>query len=159
MSLENTVRFPYFSNMGSNGNHYPERLVLYDGVCALCNTTVNFLLKVDRKGVLAYAPLQGETAKEIRSEYSQANANEQSVVFMRRGEMGRFDFYHRSDAFITILRELGSGWRLVAGVLRLIPRPIRDRIYDLIAAHRYRWFGKYDSCPLPPPEVRQRFLP
>lgn len=145
--------------MGNDRNHYPDRLVLYDGVCALCNTTVNFLLKVDRKGALAYAPLQGETAKEIFAKHAGAKASDQSVVFMQRGETDAFNFYHRSDAFIAILRELGGGWRFAAGILRLIPRPIRNRVYEAIAARRYRWFGKYEACPLPQPQVRQRFLP
>lgn len=160
MSLENEKRAAYFILMSDSNNNYPERVVLYDGVCALCNTTVKFLLKFDRRGLFFFAPLQGETADKVFAEYPEADSDSPSVIFMRiKKEDGEYEFHHRSDAFIAILRELGGAWRLVANILFLVPRSARDRIYDIIATYRYRWFGKYEACPVPPAEVRDRFLP
>lgn len=159
MSLENEKIAAYFIFMSDFANNYPERLVLYDGVCALCNTTVKFLLKIDSDGLFAYAPLQGDTAENVFAKYPEADSDSQSVIVMQRKEPATFIFHYRSDAFLAILGELGGIWRVTASILRLIPRSLRDRIYDIIATYRYRWFGKYEACPLPPPEVRDRFLP
>jgi len=133
-------------------------LLLYDGYCALCDRTVRFLLRVDRRGVLRFAALQGETAASIAARRPEM-AGVDSVVFVAGGEAGHERVALRSAAVIGALRAVGGVWRAVAALLVIVPRPLRDWGYDLVAARRKRWFGEYDACPVPPPEVRGRFLP
>ena len=130
-------------------------LVLYDGVCGLCNRTVRFLLRIDRRRRLKFAPLQGEPAKEIVARHGVPD--DLDTFVLARVVAGREVVSVRSAAVLDALAAVGGVWRLSA-VFRLVPRPVRDRIYDWIAARRYRWFGKYDSCPTPRPEDRERFL-
>lgn len=133
-----------------------QRLVLYDGVCGLCDRTVQFLLRVDREQLLRFAPLQGETAAAIRNRHPQLDGVD-SIAYVKTAS-GQEDVYVRSTAVLKILKEAGGAWRLLA-VFLLVPRAIRDAVYDWVARNRYRWFGRYDNCPLPGAAVRARFLP
>lgn len=140
-------------------------LVLYDGVCGLCNRSVRFLLRIDRRKVLAFAPLQGPTAAQLakRHGFPLATAGDdagslRSIVYVRSFGLKRERAHLRSDAVLRILADVGGAWSLLA-VFRVVPRFLRDPLYDWVARHRYRWFGKLDSCPLPPPDQRARFLP
>lgn len=128
-----------------------ERIVFFDGVCGLCNRFVDRLLHVDRRGLLRFAPLQGGTAQE-RLPAGMADAME-SVVYLRDGAV-----IQRSDAALWILIDLG-GWRALYRALFIVPRFVRDGVYAWIARNRYRWFRKRDTCRLPTPEERLRFLP
>ena len=127
-----------------------ERIVFFDGVCGLCNRFVDRLLRVGRKRVLRFAPLQGRTAQE-RLPAGMADALE-SVVYLRDGAV-----IQRSDAALWILIDLG-GWRVMYRGFFIVPRFVRDAVYDWIARNRYRWFHKYETCRLPTPEERARFL-
>lgn len=127
-----------------------ERIVFFDGVCGLCNSFVDRLLRVDRKGRLRFAPLQGSTARE-RLPAGMADAME-SVVYLRDGVV-----IQRSDAALWILIDLG-GWRALYRALFIVPRFVRDGVYAWIARNRYRWFGKREACRLPTSEERLRFL-
>ncbi len=126
-------------------------VIYFDGVCGLCNRFVDLLLRADRQGVLRFAPLQGETAHE-RLGQGAAPSLETIVLMDREGT------FRRSDAVLRSMAHLGGAWRMI-GVLRLIPRSIRNLGYDVIAANRYRWFGKRDSCRVPTAKERERFLP
>ncbi len=128
-----------------------ERIVFFDGVCGLCNRFVDELLHADRKRLLRFAPLQGSTAHG-RLPAGMADAME-SVVYLRDGLV-----IQRSDAALHVLIDLG-GWRLFYRVFFIVPRFLRDAVYDWVARNRYRWFGKHDTCRLPTPEERVRFLP
>lgn len=129
-------------------------IVFYDGVCGLCDRWVRFVLKRDKQRTLRFAPLQGKTAQARKD----LPAELRTVVFvLRRGASGE-QIFTRSEAALRLLDHLGGCWRIVSW-LRLIPRPIRDAVYDAIARHRYQWFGQFDTCPLPSPEWRDRFLP
>lgn len=134
-------------------------VVFYDGKCVLCNQTIRFLIKVDRKQVLKFAPLQGETANSLNKYLPKIEEDPASVVFVRNmnDETNR-QIFLRSTAILTILGEIGGVWKLFSW-LKLLPPFIRDSIYNLIAQNRYRWFGKYDECLLPTPEIQERFLP
>ena len=141
-------------------------LVLYDGVCGLCNRMVRFLLRIDRRKVLSFAPLQGPTAARLAERHGfplagsgDAGASAlRSMVYVRNFGLKRERAYLRSDAVLRALGDVGGLWWLVS-LLRVVPRFLRDAVYDWVARNRYRWFGKHDSCPLPPPEQRGRFLP
>jgi predicted DCC family thiol-disulfide oxidoreductase YuxK len=128
-------------------------LLLYDGVCALCNGAVKFVLRRDRRAEVRFAALQGETATSLLAEHPALEAVDSMVWVDADGEVSI-----RSDAAIAIGRYLGGFWGLAAAVARVVPRALRDAVYDLVARLRYRVFGRYDACPLPPPEHRARFL-
>jgi predicted DCC family thiol-disulfide oxidoreductase YuxK len=129
-------------------------IVFYDGVCGLCDRWVRFVLKRDRYRTLQFAPLQGETAK-VRTDLP---AELRTVVFVQRTGTPGEQIFTRSEAALRLLDHIGGFWRMVSW-LRIVPRPLRDAMYDAIARRRYRWFGKFETCRLPPPEWRERFLP
>ncbi len=126
------------------------RVVLFDGVCGLCNRTVNTLLAIDLEGRLRFAPLQGEYARDCLG--AEARADLESIVYLRGDER-----YDRSDAVLWICRDLGGPWAL-AVVFLSIPRPLRDGLYNFIARNRYAIFGKIEACRIPSPEERARSL-
>ena len=132
-------------------------LVLYDGVCALCNGLVRFLLRIDRRNMLAFAPLQGQTAARI-AERHQIATDVRTIVYVRHFGLKDERAHTRSDAVLRLMGDVGGVWWLLS-LFRLVPRFVRDPIYDFVARHRYRWFGQYDQCPLPPPGQRAKFLP
>ena len=131
-------------------------LLLYDGVCALCNSSVRFILRHERPHTLRFAPLQGESAHAILLRHPEL-AGTDSLVWVEEAH-GDERALVKSDAVLRVTSYLGGPWRLLLG-LAIVPRPVRDFFYDFVARHRYRWFGKHDACPIPPPEVRSRFLP
>ncbi len=136
-------------------------LVLYDGVCGLCNRLIRLLLRIDKNELLSFAPLQGTTVKELSQQYNftiDLPRHPDTIIMMSKDRSGDPVFYYRSDAILEICRRLPYRWRWLY-LLKLIPRRFRDWVYDGIAARRYRWFGKYDTCPLPSPQHRHRFLP
>jgi predicted DCC family thiol-disulfide oxidoreductase YuxK len=133
-------------------------LVLFDGVCVLCDSSMRWLLDADRRGRLSFAPLQGETARAALGRHPEVTGDLSSVVYVR--DFGGPDerVYLRSDAAAAILQDLAGAYRVLA-LFRFLPRVVRDAVYDWIAAHRYRWFGKLDACRLPDRGSEQRFLP
>lgn len=126
--------------------------VYFDGYCALCDRFVQFVLRRDRAARYRFAPLQGSTA-QARVPATLDPRTSQTVIFE---DAGRFRV--RSDAALAILSGLGGAWRLAA-LLRVIPRPVRDAVYDLVANNRNRWFGRLAECRIPQPAERDRFLP
>ncbi len=132
-------------------------LVLYDGVCGLCNKLVRFLLSADRRNVLCFAPLQGPTAARLAERHG-FGLDVKTMVYVRHFGLKDERAYLRSDAVLRVLGDVGGVWWLLSG-LRVVPRVLRDPVYEFVARNRYRWFGKYDSCPLPSPDQRARFLP
>ena len=129
-------------------------LLLYDGVCALCNGAVTFVLKRDRSGAVRFAPLQGETAASFLKDRPEL-AGIDSMIWIEPS--GRA--FTRSAAAIAIARHAGGGWATIASIVGVIPTVLRDALYDVVARTRYRIFGRYDACPVPPPGERARFLP
>ncbi len=125
-------------------------VIFFDGVCNLCNRTVDFLIRRDKKRVLRYAPLQGQSAK-ILLDPSMIETLP-SVVFKDKDGV-----YQRSAAVLKAAAKLGGLWPALQ-IFLLIPRPIRDAVYNWIGKNRYKWFGKRDSCRLPTAEERSMFL-
>lgn len=134
----------------------PAPVLLYDGVCGFCNGAVQTILRLDPRGSLRFAALEGEFAKDVIDRHPFL-AEVDSVVFVdhpgRRDERVAI----RSAAALRVAEYLGGPWR---GLLmaNIIPASVRDRLYDGFARVRYRIFGVHDTCPIPPPEVRARFL-
>jgi predicted DCC family thiol-disulfide oxidoreductase YuxK len=130
--------------------------LFYDGHCALCHGTVQFVLERDRTGAaFRFAPLQGETFQAQVPLEQRAGLPDSLVIRTADGSL-----LARSDAVVHILQRLGGGWRVPASILAAIPRGLRDAVYDFIARVRYRVFGKRkDLCPIVPPDLRGRFDP
>lgn len=126
-------------------------VIVFDGYCNLCNGWVSFLLSRDREHRFRFATLQGPAGQEVLRGAGESSSG-QSVVLVQNGRA-----YTRSGAALRILKLLGPPWS-VAQVLLLIPGPIRDLVYDLIARNRYRWFGRRAECRVPTAEERERFL-
>lgn len=131
-------------------------VLLYDGLCGFCDGTVQFVLRRDPGGALRFAPLQGSTAAGILERHPGLRGVDSLVLV--RNEGGNETAAVRSEAVLGIASYLGGAWKLTA-VFRIVPRPLRDWAYALFARFRYRLFGRYDSCPVPTPDVRSRFLP
>jgi predicted DCC family thiol-disulfide oxidoreductase YuxK len=131
-----------------------EPILIFDGVCVLCSRSVRFVLRHDRNKRFRFATTQSETGHMLMAERGLDAANPASVVLID----GPLTFVE-SAAAIRVLRSLGFGWRAVAGVMWLVPRPLRDMVYRGIAKRRYRWFGQRDTCYLPQPDDATRFLP
>lgn len=124
-------------------------IIFFDGFCGLCNSFVDFVLKKDREAIFKFAPLQGNTAKSVGVSLDQYH----SVVLFTGGKK-----YIKSSAAIKIISDLGGGYATLK-LLLIFPAFIRNAVYDFIAAKRYKWFGKRETCRIPKPEERLRFLP
>lgn len=126
------------------------KIIYFDGFCGLCNGFVDFMMKIDHKKQFHYSPLQGEHAhsnlpKEMTEDLK-------SVVYSDGQKL-----YTKSEAVIKILKDQGGIWSL-ASAGKFLPRSLTDKAYDLVATNRYKLFGKKESCRLPTPEERQRFV-
>ncbi len=128
-------------------------LVLFDGHCALCSGFVQTLLRLDKREVLTFAPLQSAFAKTRLALTDLDTAGLDSVVFIDTDDRAHI----KSDAFFAIMRALGGAYRSL-GVLQVLPKGLRNYVYDTVAKYRYRVFGQHDACWLPKPEWRARFL-
>lgn len=127
-------------------------VIFFDGVCNLCNSSVNFIIDRDPNGYFRFAALQSDAAARRLPAHGITPEALESLVLLEDGAC-----YRRSSAALRIARRLGGAWPLLY-VFVLVPRPLRDAVYDWIAAHRYRWFGRRDTCRVPTPELRARFL-
>ena len=127
-------------------------VILFDGVCNLCNASVLFIIDRDPRGHFAFAPLQSDYAAAQLREHGRQGDGLTTVILIEDGQV-----YDRSSAALRIARRLSGLWPLLS-VFRIVPRPLRDLAYDWLARHRYRWFGRTEACRLPTPELRTRFL-
>lgn len=118
-------------------------IILYDGYCNLCNFSLQFILKRDKKDFFKYYPLDSKEAKDLLSAKYILGDIPDSVILIDGGKL-----YSKSEAFFKILPHLGAGYKLLL-VFKIIPRKLSDKIYDWIAKNRYRWFGKKSECIIP----------
>ncbi len=130
-------------------------VLLYDGVCGFCNDSVQFILRHESRRDLRFAALQGHHAAGVIARH--AELLEVDSLIWVEGRDGAEIVKVRSAAALAVAAYLGGAWRALLA-LWLVPRPLRDWGYDLFARHRYRFFGRHASCPVPPPELRARFL-
>ena len=128
------------------------RVIYYDGLCGLCDRAVQFVLPRDRQGRYHFAPLQGTTAQSRFPDQTDL-ADSSTFILDDEGTVRV-----RSDAALAVLTGLGGIWR-AAAILRVVPRPIRDAVYNWVARHRRQWFGRLDECRVPSVHERERFLP
>lgn len=127
------------------------KVVFFDGVCHLCNGFVDAVISKDKKHTYLFAPLQGTTAKDLLSEKDRTDLD--TVVYFEAGKL-----YYRSSAILKIMTGLGGVYKLLA-VAWILPTPLRDFLYKIVAKNRYSWFGERDFCRLPTPDERSYLLP
>ena len=127
-------------------------LILFDGVCNLCNRSVQFVIKHDKKKQFQFASLQGAAGQQLLHKHGLPGNMLNSFVLINENKV-----YTQSSAAFEMMRLLGGGWKYLS-FLRIIPRFIRDGVYRWIARNRYKWFGKREECILPTPDLRDRFL-
>jgi predicted DCC family thiol-disulfide oxidoreductase YuxK len=128
-----------------------DHILLFDGVCNLCNSTVNFIIRIDRRAEIRFASIQSEAGQSLLSNY-EISENLDSVVYIADNR-----YYIKSSAILHVLRDIGGGWRVFYSLM-IFPKSLRDYIYDLIARNRYRIFGKRDVCMVPSSEIKKRFI-
>lgn len=127
-------------------------ILLFDGVCSFCNSTVQFIIKRDPHANVRFAALQSEVGQQLLAQFKLDPTALSTAVWIENNKA-----YTKADVGLKASRYLNGLWPL-ATIFYLIPRPLRNRVYNLIATNRYRWFGKKDQCMIPTPEIRSRFL-
>nr|WP_315253795.1 thiol-disulfide oxidoreductase DCC family protein [uncultured Flavobacterium sp.] len=130
-----------------------KKIILFDGVCNLCNSAVQFMIKHDKKDVFRFVALQSELGQQILKHIGVNPVNIDSIVLYEPGVA----YYYKSSAAIEIARNLGGFWHF-GTVFRIIPTGIRNLLYDYIAKKRYKWYGQKESCMIPTPELKIKFL-
>ncbi|MCE9540086.1 MAG: thiol-disulfide oxidoreductase DCC family protein [Bacteroidetes bacterium] len=133
-----------------NSNH--KQIILFDGVCNLCNGLVQFIVKRDTKAKFKFASLQSRTGQSLLLKFGLPTDDLDSFIYIKDGNC-----FTKSTAGLNVLKDLGGLWWLFYAFI-LIPKFIRDFVYSVIAKKRYKFFGKRDSCIMPTPEIKQRFL-
>lgn len=133
-------------------------IVFYDGVCGLCNRLVQFLLKHDKNDRLRFAALQSEFASRVLDRHGIDPADLDTVHVIENLDEPNERVLNRSTAVLRATRELGGIWAVAGKLGMLVPRPIRDSFYRLVATNRYRMFGRYETCLLPDARHRSKFL-
>ena len=127
-------------------------IVVFDAQCLLCNSWVQFLLKHDKQGIFQFAAIQGKVGGQLLADAGLKIEGLQTLLLVDGAQS-----WQHTDAILRVLHALGWPWRL-SGVARLIPAPLRDALYRVIARNRYQWFGKSEQCLMPDPAVAVRFL-
>jgi predicted DCC family thiol-disulfide oxidoreductase YuxK len=127
-------------------------VILFDGVCNLCTGAVTVLIRRDPEGVFRFAPLQSEVGKRLAAEYDVPTEDLETVALVENGRC-----YTKSSAALRAAHHLGGFYYLLL-VFWLVPKAVRDWVYDGVASHRYEWFGKREACLMPTDDIRDRFL-
>ena len=127
-------------------------IILFDGVCNLCNSSVQFIIKRDKKQHFLYASLQSDAGQDILLQFQLENSDFDSIILVDNEKV-----YQKSTAILKIFKHLSSAWKLSYGFI-IIPKIIRDFVYTIIAKNRYKWFGKKETCMIPTKELKMRFL-
>ena len=127
-------------------------IILFDGVCNLCNSSVNFIIDHDKKNDFRFASLQSDAGQNLLKKFDLNTKDFDSIILVENGK-----HYERSSAVLKIVKEFPGLWKLLY-VFIVVPPPVRDFVYDIIADNRYKWFGKKESCRVPTPELKEKFL-
>lgn len=136
----------------NNAYNTGHQVILFDGVCNLCNSVVQFLIKRDKTDTFRFASLQSEAGQQILGQHQLPTQNFNSFVLYKNNKI-----YQKSTAALLVAKALPGWWPLLAAFI-IIPPLLRDPLYDIIAQNRYKWFGKKESCPLPSAETRKKFF-
>jgi predicted DCC family thiol-disulfide oxidoreductase YuxK len=140
----------------SGGGSNP--IVFYDGVCGLCNRLVQFVLKNDRNDVFRFASLQSKLAEQILVRHRLRSESLETVYVVLDYGLAEERVLSRLQAVVYVLQQLGGPLAYVSAILRVLPAPVQNFLYGLVARNRYRVFGRYETCPLPDSDTRSKFL-
>ncbi|WP_345890709.1 thiol-disulfide oxidoreductase DCC family protein [Croceivirga thetidis] len=130
-----------------------KKIILFDGVCNLCNGVIQFVIKRDKKDLFRYAPLQSELGQQLTKERAIDTARIDSFILIEPGTA----YFIKSDAALEIAKDFGGFWNILR-IFKWVPTSIRNAVYDFVARNRYRWFGRKDQCMIPTPELQAKFL-
>ena len=130
-----------------------KKIILFDGACNLCNTSVQYVIKHDKKDLFRFVALQSETGQRILKHIGISTNNIDSIVLYEPG----IAYYYKSNAALEIAKKLG-GIFTYGTIFKIIPTSLRDSIYDYVAKNRYKWYGKQDNCMIPTKELKAKFL-
>ena len=130
-----------------------KKIILFDGVCNLCDNTIQYVIKHDKKDVFRFVPLQSDLGKEILNYLKIDTSKMDSIVLYEPGVA----YFYKSDAALEIVKDL-SGFSKWSIIFKIIPSGLRNPIYDYVARNRYKWYGKKDVCMIPTPELKAKFL-
>ena len=130
-----------------------KKIILFDGVCNLCNGVVQFVIKRDRKDTFRFAALQSEIGQQLTSERGIDISTVDSIILIEPN----IAYYTKSDAALEIGKSL-KGYRTLSSLLYVFPKGIRNLVYDFVARNRYKWYGKKDACMIPTPDLQAKFL-
>jgi predicted DCC family thiol-disulfide oxidoreductase YuxK len=136
----------------------PNPIILYDGVCGLCNRLVQFVLKHDSQDRFRFASLQSDFAARVLRQHGAAPEELDTMYVVLDHALPGERLASRSNAAVVVLQELGGGWAALGMALQVLPVWLRNWAYNLVARNRYRTFGRYDSCPVPDEKDRRKFL-
>lgn len=130
-----------------------KKIILFDGVCNLCDSAVQFVIKHDKKDLFRFVPLQSELGLRITKHLGIDTSKIDSIILYEPG----LAYYYKAEAAIKVAKYLGGIYDLI-GIFLILPKVITNRFYDYIARNRYRWYGKKESCMIPTPELKAKFL-
>ena len=130
----------------------PDHIIFFDGVCNLCNSSVNFVIRRDKQNIFHFASLQWQVARQVLADNFPDEDNFETILYYENGKI-----FEKSTAVLRIARKLAFPWKLAYGFI-IIPRFLRDEVYMLISRNRYRWFGKKEECMVPSEELKNKFL-
>lgn len=130
-----------------------KKIILFDGVCNLCDATVQFLIKRDRKDIFRFVALQSELGQEIVKYIGLDTSKTDSIILYEPGKA----YYYKAQAALEIASEIGGFYSLLS-VFKVLPNGLSNAVYDYVARNRYKWYGKKDACMIPTPEMKAKFL-
>jgi len=140
----------YFYNVKESEN---KKIVLFDGVCNLCNRSIQYVIRHDKKDIFRFAPLQSKIGEQLVKERGIDTSKVDSIILIEPDVA----YYTKSTAALKISKAFGGGYKLLT-IFEWVPPVLRDRVYDIVAKNRYRWFGKREECMVPTPELKAKFL-
>ena len=130
-----------------------KKIILFDGVCNLCNGAVLKTIKYDKKNQFVFTALDSDTGKKILNHLKIDTTKVDSIILYEPN----LAYYIKSSAALKVMNDFGGFWKL-NNIFWIVPKPVRDMVYDFIAKNRYKWFGKKESCMIPTPELKAKFL-
>ncbi|KAF2519303.1 thiol-disulfide oxidoreductase DCC family protein [Flavobacterium salilacus subsp. salilacus] len=130
-----------------------KKIILFDGVCNLCDSTVQYLIKRDNKDVFRFVALQSEIGKQIIEHIGIDTTETDSIILYEPGKV----YYYKAEAAIKIASALGGIYKLM-NIFNILPKGLNNKVYDYVAKNRYKWYGKKEECMIPTPEMKAKFL-
>lgn len=136
----------------AKNDKWPKPIIIFDGLCNLCNSTVNFIIHRDKSCKLQFTPAQSQASIYLQKKYDINLLDMETIVLIKNGVV-----YSKSDAVIQIAKYLDGRWKFIS-FIKFFPKFLRDMVYSIVATNRYNWFGKKESCMAPSEDTKNRFL-